>query len=218
MGYAKLLSVLATQILFCSAAIAQQNNNNVKPAPARPAPIVRPQVPGQRLPNGAVQGLRAPNAVPTFQERGAAPVGSTTVGSAPPATSGHLQFSVPISTTAKPIERPARLPSRVSFAKPPSVIHNPTHRVGRIGAAHAHRPFIFARGGHPFYRRYYLLHGVWYWYDDQVPDGDPAFAEEALAGLPVCDENADDCQGDIVPLADEPAPDAPISMAPPGSQ
>lgn len=219
MRHARLFTALAIQILFCGGSFAEQQNKSA--APHRPAQTVRSEMPGQRGPNGAprpAQGFRSPNAVPTFQGRGTAPVGSAEVGSAPPPTSGRLQFSVPTSTAAKPIGTTVRLPSRISSAKPPNVIHNPEHRVGRIGAAHAHRAFIFARDGHPVYRRYYLLHGEWYWYDDPVPDGDPAFVEGSLPMLPVCDKNADSCEGAIVPLADEPAPDVPISMTPPGSQ
>jgi hypothetical protein len=46
------------------------------------------------------------------------------------------------------------------------------------------------------------LYGVWYWYDAALAVGDPGYAD--IDGLPNCDPNADECQGDIVPLMDPP--------------
>jgi len=96
-------------------------------------------------------------------------------------------------------------PSKAAFQKPDNIRHNPQHRVGHFGALHRHAPLMFARGGHPFYRRYYIRDGVWFWYDEPVLESDSAYPS-AVADLPMCDLNADECQGDIAgsPL-DDPA-------------
>lgn len=91
--------------------------------------------------------------------------------------------------------------ARTAFARPAHIPHNPAHHVGRIGDLHHHAPFKFARDHHRFYRRYYLHDGHWFFYDE------PAAADAAIddgSDLPVCDADADNCQGDIVPLADNP--------------
>jgi hypothetical protein len=91
-------------------------------------------------------------------------------------------------------------PTRAAFTRPQNIRHNPEHRVGAVGGLHKHAPFMHARDGHRFYRRYYLEGGVWFWYDEPAPD-DPALAD---GDLPTCDPNADECQGDVVPLAGPP--------------
>jgi hypothetical protein len=101
-------------------------------------------------------------------------------------------------------------PARVAFARPPNIRHNPEHRLGAVGGLHKHAPFMFAREGHRFYRRYYIEGGAWYWYDEPAADDDPAVAD----GLPTCDPNADECQGDVVPLAGPP-PDPAFAPADP---
>jgi hypothetical protein len=91
--------------------------------------------------------------------------------------------------------------ARTAFARPAHIPHNPAHHVGRIGDLHHHAPFEFARDHHRFHRRYYLQDGHWFFYDEPAA-GDAAIDDGSA--LPVCDLNADDCQGDIVPLADNP--------------
>jgi len=91
--------------------------------------------------------------------------------------------------------------ARTAFARPAHIPHNPAHHVGRIGDMHHHAPFRFARDHHRFYRRYYLQDGHWFFYDE--PAAGAAAIDDGSA-LPVCNADADDCQGDIVPLADNP--------------
>ena len=99
-----------------------------------------------------------------------------------------------------------------AFTRPEHIRHNPEHHLGRIGDRHHHAPFMFARGGHRFYRRYYYQDGAWFWYDEPavVVVGQPGYDTGAL---PTCDANADECQGDVVPLAGPPGDPS----APPGA-
>jgi hypothetical protein len=92
--------------------------------------------------------------------------------------------------------------ARTAFTRPSNIRHNPEHHVGHVGDAHRHAAFMFARGDHHFYRRYYVQDGAWYWYDEPAAVDDPAFA--TAQDLPTCDPNADECQGDVVPLAGPP--------------
>jgi hypothetical protein len=96
---------------------------------------------------------------------------------------------------------------RAAFAKPAHIPHNPNHHVGRIGDRFHHAPFMFARDGHRFYRRYYFYEGRWFWYDEAAAAAAEQSAEDARA-LPVCEAEADECQGDVVPLPAAPDPNA----------
>ena len=132
---------------------------------------------------------------------------------------GGMPAAKPTSPAAN--ERAANLhpvPVRATFIRPDHIPHNPEHHVGRIGDRYHHAPFMFARDGHRFYRRYYLQDGHWFWYDEPalvVQRGDDTQA------LPTCDANSDECQGDIAPLA-EPPPDSGAAsggaVAAPGQQ
>jgi hypothetical protein len=82
------------------------------------------------------------------------------------------------------------------FPKPPSVAHNASHRAGKAGWQHSHKPFYFKRGGHRWKRIYYSLPlaGLWYWYwYDLVADDEPAVLVYSDLALPECDEDQDEC-------------------------
>jgi hypothetical protein len=55
---------------------------------------------------------------------------------------------------------------------------------------------MFRRDGH-FYRRAYYLGpaGAVFFYDETLPDDDPAVVGIPPNSLPTCPEDADDCQG-----------------------
>jgi len=82
-------------------------------------------------------------------------------------------------------------------AKPTNVAFNPRHKVGSAGKRYDKQAFAFRRGGH-FYRRHYYIgpDGGVYFYDESMSPDDPMLAApDALAGMPVCPADADDCQG-----------------------
>jgi hypothetical protein len=79
------------------------------------------------------------------------------------------------------------------IAKPANVTHNPAHRVGNAGLQHNHSAFVFRRGDRAYHRRYYIVEGAWFWYDEPVADGDPAFVSAQDPNVPVCDEQTDEC-------------------------
>lgn len=166
-----------------------------KTAPARP--VARPPVVGR--PNGLV----TPGA-PGVNAQGRTGFANGAVGGSP---RDQLMQSVrPAFPTAVVKPNLHTGPSRTAFEKPDNIRHNPEHRVGHFGQMHRHAPFMFARGGHPFYRRYYIRDGVWFWYDAPVLAGDPDYPV-GVEGLPICDLNADECQGDIQPVAASPPDD-----------
>ncbi len=61
---------------------------------------------------------------------------------------------------------------------------------------------MFKRGKRVYRRAYYLgPDGGAYFYDEDIPDGDPSLAAMGTADLPTCPIDADDCQGFIDPVA-----------------
>ena len=79
---------------------------------------------------------------------------------------------------------------------PANVTHNPAHVAGRAGGRYNRQAFTFRRDGH-FYRRAYYLGpgGAVFFYDETLPDDDPAVVGMPPDSLPTCPEDADDCQG-----------------------
>lgn len=80
--------------------------------------------------------------------------------------------------------------------KPPSIVHNASHKAGKAGWQHRHKPFYFKRGGHRWKRIYYSfpLAGLWYWYwSDVIADDEPAVLVYSDLALPDCDEDQDEC-------------------------
>jgi hypothetical protein len=112
-----------------------------------------------------------------------APVGSPAVSGAAPA-SGQATRAGPAG---------ANLPRAAAFSKPAHISHNPARKAGTAGFSHQHRPFVFRRAGYVFYRHYYVVSGVWYWYEAPVEPGDPAFALADDPDTPVCEEDVDEC-------------------------
>ena len=182
-------------------AVAQNNNDNKKTVPAKPVvrqPVVRPQQvqrPGQaNLPpgsnhpgvhNGAAAGTGVQQAPRSQLYEMVKPVG--------PVAAPH---ALTTATTVQPGHVPAVKPgiSKTSFAKPPHFAHNPAHRIGGAGARFNHERFAFRRDGFLFHRNYYVLGGVWYWYDAQFVETDPDYTLVDDGTLPVCDPDADECQ------------------------
>ena len=82
-------------------------------------------------------------------------------------------------------------------SKPARVVFNPKHKIGAAGARYNKQAFAFRRGGHFFRRHYYVADdGGVYFYDESMSPDDPMLsAPDALAGMPVCPADSDDCQG-----------------------
>ena len=79
---------------------------------------------------------------------------------------------------------------------PANVTHNPAHVAGRAGGRYNRQAFMFRRGGHVYRRAYYLgPGGVVFFYDETLPDDEPALVGTPPDSLPTCPEDADDCQG-----------------------
>jgi hypothetical protein len=80
--------------------------------------------------------------------------------------------------------------------KPASIVHNASHKAGKAGWQHHHKPFYFKRGAHRWKRIYYSfpLAGLWYWYwSDVIADDEPAVLVYRDLALPECDEDQDEC-------------------------
>ena len=121
-----------------------------------------------------------------------APV-STNVGPSAP-QSGSMRTSGPAPGNAtRAAVTGTNAPRAAEFSKPAHVSHNPTRKAGTAGFSHGHRPFVFRRAGYVFYRHYYVVSGVWYFYEAPVESGDPAFALADDPDTPVCEEDADEC-------------------------
>jgi hypothetical protein len=193
-------------IILCShqvhAAVQQSK------APARPvvraAPLVRPGMPAKP----GVAGK--PGAPGTPGATGAHVQGAAGAGADP--RSQLMEMVKPGVSTSAVHSKQAVLPAsanatlaRTSFAKPANVPHDPNHHVGSVGNLHRHAAFMFGREGHRFYRRYYKRDGAWFWYDEEAPADDPDVAN--VSDLPSCDAGADECQGNVVPIA-KPQPDS----------
>ena len=87
-------------------------------------------------------------------------------------------------------------PDEVTFVgKPEQVLHNPKHRVGKLGDLRDHKQVVIQKDGHYFKRHYYYtrLGGrpTWYWYDEPVPDKDRLTS--TFQDAPICEEEGDDC-------------------------
>jgi hypothetical protein len=183
------------------------------PPPPRPAPrVAAPVAAKPGAPGGNKQGNN--NKGTGTNAGGGAASGTAAKGSAAadPRSQlmdmlhpgGRAPAAKPLADVHRADVHPANVhavPDRAAFARPAHIPHNPEHRVGRIGDRFHHAPFMFARGGHRFYRRYYLQDGHWFWYDEPAVVDHPT---EDVSALPVCEANADDCQGNIVPLAASP--------------
>jgi hypothetical protein len=175
-----------------------------KKAPQRvqATPVVRPVI-RQGVPGAKIQGKPGvPQATGTARVVGA-PANTVAGG----ATREQLMQSVRPAFSNASLHQNLHAVSRSAFEKPANIRHDPLHRLGHFGEAHRHSPFVFARRGHRFYRRYYILDGYWFWYDEPVASDDPA-ADADLSALPTCDPNADECQGDV-PIAGVPPPGEP---------
>jgi hypothetical protein len=207
-------------IILCSHqlhAAVQQSKAPARPvvraAPVmRAAPLVRPGVPAKP----GVAGK--PGAPGTPGATGARVQGATAGGGADP-RSQLMEMVKPGISTSAVHSKQAVLPAsanapltRTSFAKPANVPHDPNHHVGSVGNLHRHAAFMFGREGHRFYRRYYKRDGAWFWYDEEAP-ADPA--GEDVSALPSCEAGADECQGNVVPLANA-QPDAAFAPTDPG--
>ncbi len=117
-----------------------------------------------------------------------APVPTSVGRSAPVSGSAPISGSV---TRAGPTG--ANVPRAAAFSKPAHISHNATRKAGTAGFAHSHRPFVFRRAGYVFYRHYYVVSGVWYFYEAEVEPNDPAFALADDPNTPVCEEDVDEC-------------------------
>jgi hypothetical protein len=87
----------------------------------------------------------------------------------------------------------ANAPRAAAFTKPAHISHNPARKAGTAGFAHRHRPFVFRRAGYVFYRHYYVVSDVWYWYEAPAEPDDPAYALADDPDTPVCEEDVDEC-------------------------
>jgi hypothetical protein len=197
--------VLGGSVVFSAG--LQAETQQQKQAPAQRPVVARPQI--VRPTNAPANTAVRPGVVAKGQA-GPNVNGATAHGAATVDPRAQLMDMVrpafpnpaasPTATVPRPTATAMHTPlARDSFVRPANVPHNPAHRLGSVGSSHGHAAFMFARGGHRFYRRYYVLHGIWYWYDDTIPVGDPGYAD--VGGLPNCDLNADECQGEVVPLA-----------------
>jgi hypothetical protein len=178
-----------------SAATVQQTNSAPPPRRAA-APVARPAVMQQQRVGKPVQGAGPQRAgQPGIQGSGRSVAGAA--GGAPPSPRSQLYDMVRPAPLAPRMAAPtagvrsaARMPP---VLKPVNVHHNPAHMVGNAGLQHNHSAFLFRRGDRAFHRRYYSVEGAWFWYDEPVPDGDPAFASAQDPNVPVCEDQSDEC-------------------------
>jgi hypothetical protein len=205
------VALLGGSTWFASLVQAAQQTKPAPPPP-RPAPrVAAPVVAKPGAPGGNKQGN---NKGTGTNAGGGAASGTAAKGSAAADPRSQLMDMLhpgggapaakPLGDVHRADVHPANVHAvrdRAAFARPAHIPHNPEHRVGRIGDRFHHAPFMFARGGHRFYRRYYLQDGHWFWYDEAAVVDHPT---EDVSALPVCEANADDCQGNIVPLAASP--------------
>jgi hypothetical protein len=141
-------------------------------APARP-PVVRPPVvhpPGAQRPMGQPQAVRRPGQ-PGGRQGAGAQLARPGVVRGP---AGALQQGIPAN-----------------------IRHNPAHVIGKAGARYNRQAFMFQRRGLFFRRHYYVgPGGAEFFYDDPVDESDPAREDaDAVAALPVCYPDSDDCAG-----------------------
>lgn len=113
--------------------------------------------------------------------------------------------AIPSKKTSKSRTTKKSVQQDIKFVgKPDSVVHNPKHRVGKLGDLRDHKQVVIEKNGHYFKRHYYYTRSgerlTWYWYDDPVPDKDPVLA--TLKDIPACEGDSDDC--DDQPLARPP--------------
>jgi len=160
----------------------QQNNKNAPPPRAAPArPMVRPQMvrPTQQVRPGQVMQGQRPGQMMQGQRLGIV---------------GQVRFARP-----GVVRGPA---GALRPAMPAKLAHNPRHVAGRAASRYNRQAFMFRRGNH-FYRRAYYVGpgGGIFFYDDPIPDGDPAPGAMAPDNLPTCPVDADDCQGFNDPAA-----------------
>jgi hypothetical protein len=184
--------ILAGLLLVCTDAAAQ----NAKPAaparqaappPARVAPQRRVVVPG-KTPNAARPGARGPGGAGAHGAAGAHAGAGT---SSPRSQLYDLVRPAPMATRAGvPAVRPG---ARAGARLPTHVRHNAGHAGGAAGARFNYERFVFRRAGHTYYRRYYVVGGDWYWYDEPTPTNDPAFGLAEDPNLPVCEDETDEC-------------------------
>lgn len=210
-----------TNATTTNSVLVQFAQNRGQPQQQRPAPraapsnvqrtpMVRPQQPaGQRgqmqrgvrpgtqgAPSRSVGGVTGPGAhgmgtgVATPQSPRSqlydlvrpAPVPTNLGRSAP--IPGNVTRSAPAGT---------QISKSAAFTKPAHIPHNASRKAGTAGHKHNHRPFVFRRAGYVFYRHYYVVSGVWYWYEAEVEPGDPSYALADDPNTPVCDEEGDEC-------------------------
>jgi hypothetical protein len=162
------------------------------PPPRRAAPVQQQRTPQQQLRTG--QGQQQ---LPPGQQR-------------PSVAGPQVNPNRRVGSVARPgvIRGPS---GALRIGIPPHIVHNPRHLAGRAGARYNRQAFMFRRGRHLFRRHYYRgPGGAEFFYDDEAPADDPvAQAPAALADLPQCPPDSDDCQG----FEQAQAPPAPVSQS-----
>jgi hypothetical protein len=179
-----------------------ENTNKNAPAPARraapPQQVIRPAMMPRQAVSKPGPGV-GPQHVGPSGGPGSGRSGIGVAGNAPMTPRSQLYEMVrpaPLAAPrmAGPTASAGRQAASGAFTpKPSHIAHNPAHRLGSAGSQHDHSTFVFRRGDRAFHRRYYFVEGQWFWYDEPVPDGDPAFASALDPNVPVCDEQLDEC-------------------------
>jgi len=203
-----LISLFVCTVAVPPAVFAQNNNNNNNKKAAPPKPVVRqqpvnrgPMVVGpQQVQRPGQVNVRPGTNNPAVRSNNGTAGGAGGVQQAP--RSQLYQMVKPVG----PVATPHTLPSgavmvrpgaahpgitKTGFARPP---HNPAHRIGSAGARFNHRMFAFRRDGALYHRNYYVVSGVWYWYDAPFVETDPDYALVDDGSLPVCAPDVDECQ------------------------
>jgi hypothetical protein len=182
------------------------------PSNVQRTPMVRPQQPASQrgqMQRGVRPGTQgAPNrsgggGVTGLGVHGTGGTGATATQS-PRSQLYDLVRPAPVPTNlGRPAQAPGnvtrsapagtQVPKSAAFAKPTHVPHNSSRKAGTAGHKHNHRPFVFRRAGYVFYRHYYVVSGVWYWYEAEVEPGDPLYALADDPNTPVCEEAEDEC-------------------------
>jgi hypothetical protein len=82
-----------------------------------------------------------------------------------------------------------------AVGKPDHVAHNPARNEGTLGRSRKHQPVVIRKDDNFYRRNYYEVtiehRRSWYWWDEPIPDRDPAIPP--LADVPLCGGNSDDC-------------------------
>jgi hypothetical protein len=196
MGRACFVLVLAILGVNGASAATVQKTNSAPPPRRITAPVVRPAVMQQQRVGKPVQGAGPQRAGQPGMQGSGRSVAGVTAG-APPSPRSQLYDMVrpaPLAPRGVPAAGVRSAAIRVPpVLKPANVHHNPAHRVGNAGLQHNHSAFLFRRGDRAFHRRYYSVDGAWFWYDEPIPDGDPAFASAQDPNVPVCEDQSDEC-------------------------